>query len=173
MGVIVMSEKERVRLEVLGWKERVGVSLVKAAEAMGVSYRQARRIWKRYKANRSEVLVHLGLIAEHIVDVKNGKIKIVENAHERALAMGDGYPNFPRKWTLVTGQVICSYGEVISEVLMKATQIDPAFDPHVEDMVIITTGSPKVYFVSAKVRFIIVVPVDYHDYCGSPLCQYS
>jgi hypothetical protein len=34
MGVIVMSEKERVRLEVLGWKERVGVSLVKAAEAM-------------------------------------------------------------------------------------------------------------------------------------------
>jgi len=57
MGVIVMSEKERVRLEVLGWKERVGVSLVKAAEAMGVSYRQARRIWKRYKANRSEGLV--------------------------------------------------------------------------------------------------------------------
>ena len=60
MGVIVMSEKERVRLEVLGWKERVGVSLVKAAEAMGVSYRQARRIWKRYKANRGEGLVHRG-----------------------------------------------------------------------------------------------------------------
>ena len=60
MGVIVMSEKERVRWEVLGWKERVGVSLVKAAEAMGVSYRQARRIWKRYKANRGEGLVHRG-----------------------------------------------------------------------------------------------------------------
>ena len=41
----------------MGWKEQVGVSLVKAAEAMGVSYRQARRIWKRYKANRSEGLV--------------------------------------------------------------------------------------------------------------------
>ena len=49
---------------------------------------------------------------------------------------------------------------------MEATQIDTAFDPYVEDMVIITTGSPKVYFVSAKVRFIIVVPVYYHDYCG-------
>ena len=58
MGVIVMSEKERVRWEVLGWKERVVVSLVKAAEAMGVSYRQVKRIWKRYKANRSEGLVH-------------------------------------------------------------------------------------------------------------------
>jgi len=73
MGVIVMSEKERVRW-VLGCKERVGVSPVKAAEAMGVSYRQARRIWKRYKANRSEGLVHLVLSAEHIVDVENGKI---------------------------------------------------------------------------------------------------
>jgi hypothetical protein len=41
-----------------GWKERVGVSLVKAAEAMGVSYHHSRRIWKRYKANRSEGLVH-------------------------------------------------------------------------------------------------------------------
>jgi len=166
MGVIVMSEQERVRWEVLGWKERAGVSLVGAAEAMGVSYRQPRRIWKSYKANRSEGLVHRGLSAEHIVDVKKGKIEIEENALERTPARGDVYPNFPRKGTHVPGQVICFYGEVISKALMKATQIDPAFVPHVEDMVIITMGSPKVYFVSAKVRFRIVVPVDYHNYCG-------
>jgi hypothetical protein len=60
MGGILMSRKERVRLEVMGWKERSGISLVVAAEAMGVSYRQAKRIWKRYKAGRSAGLVHLG-----------------------------------------------------------------------------------------------------------------
>jgi len=60
MGVMVMSRKERSRLEVLGWKERSGISLVKAAEAMGVSYRQAKRIWKRYQAGKEYGLVHLG-----------------------------------------------------------------------------------------------------------------
>ena len=60
MGALLMSRKERNRLEVLGWKEHSGISLVKAAEAMGVSYRQAKRIWKRYKADKGAGLVHLG-----------------------------------------------------------------------------------------------------------------
>jgi len=60
MGAIAMSRKERDRLEVLGWKERSGISLVEAAEAMGVSYRQVKRIWKRYKAHKGAGLVHLG-----------------------------------------------------------------------------------------------------------------
>jgi transposase len=60
MGRIVMSRKERDRLEVLGWKERSGISLVMAAEAMGVSYRQAKRIWSRYKSGDEAGLVHLG-----------------------------------------------------------------------------------------------------------------
>jgi transposase len=60
MGVLLMSKKERLRLEVLGWKERSGISLVKAAETMEVSYRQAKRLWKRFKAKKSAGLVHLG-----------------------------------------------------------------------------------------------------------------
>lgn len=60
MGVLVMSKKERVRLEVMGWKERSGISLVMAAEAMGVSYRQAKRIWKRYRRKKGAGLVHMG-----------------------------------------------------------------------------------------------------------------
>jgi transposase len=60
MGAIGMSRKERERLEVMGWKERSGISLKVAAEAMGVSYRQAKRIWRRYKAHKGAGLVHLG-----------------------------------------------------------------------------------------------------------------
>jgi len=60
MGAIGMSRKERDRLEVLGWKERSGISLKVAAESMGVSYRQAKRIWRRYKAHKGAGLVHLG-----------------------------------------------------------------------------------------------------------------
>jgi transposase len=60
MRAYVMSKKERERLEVMGWKERSGISLVMAAEAMGVSYRQAKRIWRRYKADKGAGLVHLG-----------------------------------------------------------------------------------------------------------------
>jgi molybdenum-dependent DNA-binding transcriptional regulator ModE len=60
MGAILMSKKERNRLEVLGWKERSGISLKVAAETMGVSYRQAKRIWRRYKADKGAGLVHLG-----------------------------------------------------------------------------------------------------------------
>jgi hypothetical protein len=60
MGALLMSRKERDRLEVMGWKEQSGISLIMAAEAMGVSYRQAKRIWKRYKADKGAGLVHLG-----------------------------------------------------------------------------------------------------------------
>ena len=79
MGAIVMSRKERDRLEVLGWKERSGISLVRVAEAMGVSYRQAKRIWKRYKADKGAGLVHLGRGKKpnrgYGVEVKEGVLK--------------------------------------------------------------------------------------------------
>ena len=60
MGALLMSRKERDRMEVMGWKEHSGISLVMAAEAMGVSYRQAKRIWRRYKADKGAGLVHQG-----------------------------------------------------------------------------------------------------------------
>lgn len=55
-----MSMKERRRLAVmLGLKKRE-MSLAEAAEALGLSYRQAKRIWKRYQLQGDAGLVHRG-----------------------------------------------------------------------------------------------------------------
>jgi len=48
MGAILMSRKERRRLELLSRVRDRGLKLVKAAELMALSYRQAKRIWRRY-----------------------------------------------------------------------------------------------------------------------------
>lgn len=53
-----MSTKERVRLEVFSRVGRGAISVGKAAGLMGLSVRQARRIWKRYKAEGDRGLVH-------------------------------------------------------------------------------------------------------------------
>lgn len=53
-----MSAKERLRLEALGRVKRKELSVVEAAGLMGLSLRQARRVWKRYKARGDAGLVH-------------------------------------------------------------------------------------------------------------------
>jgi transposase len=53
-----MSEKERVRLDALGRVKRKELTVLAAAELMGLSLRQARRIWKRFKAAGDQGLVH-------------------------------------------------------------------------------------------------------------------
>lgn len=53
-----MSTKERVRLAVFSRVGRGEISVGKAAELVGRSVRQARRIWKRYKAEGDAGLVH-------------------------------------------------------------------------------------------------------------------
>ena len=58
MGKLRLSAKERARAEVLGKFEKGGVSLSKAAELLGVSYRQVLRIWSRYQASGQAGLVH-------------------------------------------------------------------------------------------------------------------
>ena len=58
MGALKMSMKERRRLELLSRvKDRV-VTLVKASELAKVSYRQMKRLWKRYKEEGDAGLVH-------------------------------------------------------------------------------------------------------------------
>lgn len=54
----MMSRKERVRLGVLAQVKTGKLSVTSAAEVMGMSVRQARRVWKRYQANGDEGLVH-------------------------------------------------------------------------------------------------------------------
>jgi len=58
MGELRMSLKERVRLEAFGRVKRGELSVVDAAELVGLSLRQARRVWKRFKAGGDAGLLH-------------------------------------------------------------------------------------------------------------------
>src|SRR4051794_19308731 len=58
MGELRMSVKERIRLEVLGRVGRKELTLVEGAELMGLSVRQSRRAYKRFKAEGDCGLVH-------------------------------------------------------------------------------------------------------------------
>jgi len=58
MGELRMSVKERVRLEALGRVKRGELTLVAAAELMGLSLRQSRRVWKEFKSFGDAGLVH-------------------------------------------------------------------------------------------------------------------
>lgn len=54
----MMSAKERRRLEVLGRVKRREIKVVQAADLMGLSVRQARRLWKRFNASGDRGLMH-------------------------------------------------------------------------------------------------------------------
>jgi hypothetical protein len=58
METLAMSGKERRRLEVLSRVQAGEVSLVKGAELLGLSYRQAKRAWARYRELGDAGLVH-------------------------------------------------------------------------------------------------------------------
>lgn len=53
-----MSGKERARLEAFSRVKRKAFSVGKAAELLGLSLRQARRVWRRYQAEGDAGLVH-------------------------------------------------------------------------------------------------------------------
>jgi hypothetical protein len=60
MGVITLSVKERRRLELLSRVKEGTVKLVEAARLVGLSYRQMKRVWKRYRQEGDGGLVHRG-----------------------------------------------------------------------------------------------------------------
>jgi hypothetical protein len=53
-----MSAIDRIRLDALGRVKRGELTVIKSAELMGVSLRQARRIWKRFKLEGDAGLLH-------------------------------------------------------------------------------------------------------------------
>ena len=57
-GNILMSRRERKRLTVLAQVQRGELKLVTAGEVMGVTYRQAKRVWRRYRVEGDAGLVH-------------------------------------------------------------------------------------------------------------------
>jgi transposase len=58
MGDLLMSEKERDRLEVLGRVGRKELTVVAAAGLLGLSERQMRRVWKRFGSAGAAGLLH-------------------------------------------------------------------------------------------------------------------
>lgn len=58
MERLEMSHKERQRLEVLSRVKRGDVSLAKAAELLQLSYRQAKRVYRRFRREGDQGLVH-------------------------------------------------------------------------------------------------------------------
>ena len=53
-----MSRKERQRMTIMAGVKSQAVSQVQAAELMGLGYRQAKRIWRRYQAEGDAGLIH-------------------------------------------------------------------------------------------------------------------
>ena len=58
MDKLRLSSKERARAELLSQVLKSSISLVKASELLGVSYRQMLRIWERYKSEGISGLKH-------------------------------------------------------------------------------------------------------------------
>lgn len=56
-----MSSKELKRLGVLARVEKEALNLVNAAEILGLSYRQTKRIWRRYQDEGAAGLQHRGV----------------------------------------------------------------------------------------------------------------
>jgi transposase len=60
MGTLTMSRKERDRMTIMLGIEQGPLSLAAAAPVLGLSYRQTRRVWRRYEAQGEAGLVHRG-----------------------------------------------------------------------------------------------------------------
>jgi len=57
-GPLAMSQKERVRLVMVSRVEEKAMTIKEAAEVMGISYRQGRRIYRRYVTEGDKGLIH-------------------------------------------------------------------------------------------------------------------
>jgi len=83
-----MSQKERVRLIVMEQVKRDELTLAEAHEVLGLSYRQTKRVWRRYRLDGDQGLVH-GLRG------KPGKRAIASSLKQRILARYEArYPDF-------------------------------------------------------------------------------
>jgi hypothetical protein len=88
MEKLLMSQKERVRLIVMEQVKKDELSLAEACDVLGLSYRQTKRVWRRYRIEGDKGLVH-GLRG------KPGKRAIASALKARILARyEERYPDF-------------------------------------------------------------------------------
>ena len=57
-GLLAMSQKERVRLVMMSRVEKKSMTIREAATVLGISYRQGRRIYRRYVSEGDKGLIH-------------------------------------------------------------------------------------------------------------------
>ena len=57
-GALAMSQGERSRLVMMTRVREKAMTIKEAAEVMGMSYRQSRRIYKRYREEGDKGLIH-------------------------------------------------------------------------------------------------------------------
>ena len=60
MGVLTLSGRERKRLELVSRVNDGVLKLAKVAELCSLSYRQMKRVWKRYREEGDAGLIHRG-----------------------------------------------------------------------------------------------------------------
>jgi len=122
MEEIWMSQKERRRLELLSRVRDKELTLVAVAELLPLSYRQCKRLWRRYQDEGDAGLVHRlrGQPSAHrIADVKRQAILALYAAHyagfgptlaaEKLAQRDDQHLNHEtlRRWLIATGQWAC------------------------------------------------------------------
>jgi len=87
MGNLLMSEKERIRKGLFEMVKQGCLTLSKAAEQAGLSYRQAKRLYKRYRLEGD-----VGLIHKHRGHESNRKYhdrdKVLQRYKERYAGFG-------------------------------------------------------------------------------------
>jgi hypothetical protein len=88
MEKLLMSQKERVRLVVMEQIKQDELTVAEACEVLGLSYRQTKRVWRRYRIEGDQGLVH-GLRGKPGHRAKSAKLK------QRILARyEERYPDF-------------------------------------------------------------------------------
>lgn len=107
-----MSEKERIRLQALVRVKRGELTVVSAAEVMGVSLRQGRRVWKRFSTSGDAGLVH-GLRG------RSSNRRLSEEVRERVVKIHqEKYPDFGP--TLACEKLALDHGLAVSPNTLTA-----------------------------------------------------
>jgi transposase len=88
MGIISMSWKERKRLVAFERVKTGGLSLVAAGEMLGLSYRQTKRAWARYKEQGDAGLVH------RLRGRASNRRSLEEHKHAALMLYSDKYADY-------------------------------------------------------------------------------
>lgn len=87
--MLIMSGKERKRKVILSGVAEGALTLVEAAERLDVSYRQVKRIWRRYKGEGDKGLVHRGRgIVSHRRYPEPFKLEVLDLCRDRYEGFG-------------------------------------------------------------------------------------